>query len=207
MRKELQYFSIDKSYGGNQSWFRDPMMKLGGCGAATACDSCISMGLLHNKTGLYPFDLNQLSKEDYIRFVMEMKPYLRPRVQGINTLKLFIDGFSQYLVDQNESGVRLEAFSGENSLIKAKEAIRQQIGLDLPIPYLLLRHKSQGMKFFVWHWFLIIGYEEFEDDFYVKAVTYGNYHWLSLKELWDTGYKEKGGMVLIKPASKEEKQK
>ncbi len=204
MRKELQYFSIDKSYGGNQSWLRDPMMRLGGCGAATACDSCICLGLLHNKKGLYPYKLDQLSKEDYIRFVMEMKPYLRPRIQGINTLKLFIEGFSQFLADQKEYEVGLEEFSGENSLMKAKEAIRRQIRINLPIPYLLLRHKSQRMKFFVWHWFLIIGYEEFEEEFYVKAVTYGNYHWLSLKELWDTGYKEKGGMVIINTASKEE---
>lgn len=30
MKKELPYFSIGDSFGGNQDWFRDPMMHLGG---------------------------------------------------------------------------------------------------------------------------------------------------------------------------------
>ena len=41
MQKELDYFTIEHSYGGNQDWFWDPMMKIGGCAALTACDSCI----------------------------------------------------------------------------------------------------------------------------------------------------------------------
>lgn len=202
MRKELQYYTIDQSYGGNQSWFRDPMMKLGGCGAATACDSCICLGLYKNKKNLYPYDLNQLSKEDYIRFAMMMKPYLRPRMQGINTLELFIDGFAQYLIEFKDQSISLEGFSRENKVAKAKAIIRQQINQELPIPYLLLRHKSASMKFFLWHWFLIVGYEEQGEDFQVKVATYGNYYWLSLKELWDTGYNDKGGMVLITEKSK-----
>ena len=39
-------------------------------------------------------------------------------------------------------------------------------------------------------------YEETEDDLMVKAVSYGEYKWFSLKELWDTGYDKKGGMIL-----------
>jgi hypothetical protein len=201
MRKELSYFTIDHSYGGNQSWFRDPMMKLGGCGAATACDSCICLGLYKEKEALYPYDIRRLSKEDYIRFAMKMKPYLRPRMQGINTLELFIDGFTQYLSDFSDGRVQLEAFSIENTLDRAKEIIRQQIDQKIPIPYLLLRHKNYTMKNLVWHWFLVIGYEEFEDEFQIKIATYGNYSWLSLNELWNTGYSEKGGMVLIKDKS------
>ncbi len=197
MRKEMSYFTIEHSYGGNQSWFRDPMMKLGGCGAATACDSCICLGLYKERASLYPYDLHRLSKEDYIRFAMKMKPYLRPRMQGINTLELFIDGFHQYLSELREGSIQLEAFSIEHTLDRAKEIIRQQIDQKLPIPYLLLRHKSYSMKDLVWHWFLVIGYEEFEDEFHIKIATYGNYRWLSLKELWNTGYSEKGGMVLI----------
>ncbi len=198
MRKELSYFTIDHSYGGNQSWFQDPMMKLGGCGAATACDSCICLALNKEKASLYPYDLHRLTKEDYIRFAMKMKPYLRPRMQGINTLELFIDGFAKYLSELGEERVRLEAFSGDNTLDKAKEVIREQIENNNPIPYLLLRHKSYSMKHLVWHWFLVIGYEEFEDEFHIKIATYGNYSWLSLKELWNTGYPDKGGIVLLR---------
>ena len=30
----------------------------------------------------------------------------------------------------------------------------------------------------------------------VKAVTYGSWKWISLKDLWDTGYIRKGGFVI-----------
>jgi hypothetical protein len=177
------------------------MMKLGGCGAATACDSCICLGLFKKKETLYPYDLHKLTKEDYIRFAMRMKPYLRPRMQGINTLKRFIDGFLSYLSELGDTSIHLEAFSGDLSLDSAREVIRRQIDRDLPIPYLLLRHKSDSLKNFVWHWFLVVGYEEFEEEMYIKVATYGNYHWLSLKELWNTGYRNKGGMVILEDNS------
>ena len=35
------------------------------------------------------------------------------------------------------------------------------------------------------------------DDVLVKAVTYSGYQWLDLKHLWDTGYENKGGIVLF----------
>ena len=41
MKKELEYFTIDDEFGGNQDWFTNIVMNIGGCGAATACDSCI----------------------------------------------------------------------------------------------------------------------------------------------------------------------
>ena len=49
----------------------------------------------------------------------------------------------------------------------------------------------------MWHWFLIVGYEKTEDDLLVKIATYGKYRWISFKNLWDTGYEEKGGMIII----------
>ncbi|CUX66345.1 hypothetical protein BN3590_03148 [Clostridium sp. C105KSO15] len=52
MKKELSYFRVGDSFGGNQDWFRDPMMHLGGCGAAAACDACINTALHDNRTCL-----------------------------------------------------------------------------------------------------------------------------------------------------------
>ena len=45
MKKELDYFTIEGCYGGNQDWFTNLVMHMGGCAAATACDSCIYFGL------------------------------------------------------------------------------------------------------------------------------------------------------------------
>jgi len=197
MRKELSYFNIENSFGGNQDWFKDPMMKLGGCAAITACDFSLKMALHDNKTHLYPYDIQKLNKEDYIKFAMKMKPYLRPRLKGVNTLKLFIDGIQEYFNDVDEVDLLMQEFHGDMKEEEAAVQIKTQIDNGIPIPYLLLKHKNHNFKDFAWHWFLVVGYEEFEKDFYIKVATYSNAHWLSLNELWETGYKEKGGMVIM----------
>ncbi len=45
-------------------------------------------------------------------------------------------------------------------------------------------------------WFLLTGYKLAVNMCMIKAVTYGTWHWLDLEELWDTGCKRKGGLVL-----------
>lgn len=54
MQKELDYFTIEHSYGGNQDWFWDPMMKIGGCAAVTACDSSIYFDCYKGPPGSIP---------------------------------------------------------------------------------------------------------------------------------------------------------
>ena len=64
MKKELSYFNIGKCFGGNQDWFwYDPMMKLGGCAAATACDLSIYLAMYKNKKKLCPLEAGQLDKK------------------------------------------------------------------------------------------------------------------------------------------------
>lgn len=41
MEKLLDYFIIDGEFGGDQDWFTNIVMHIGGCAAAAACDSCI----------------------------------------------------------------------------------------------------------------------------------------------------------------------
>lgn len=198
MKKELPYFKIEDSFGGNQDWFRDPMMHLGGCGAAAACDVCINTALYDNKAHLYPYDTKKLGKEDYIKFAMKMKPYLRPRIHGIDTLEIFMDGFQDYLKDVGDQDLQLTGCPGDVSVKEAVREVKTQIDRGIPIPFLLLKHEDVNYKDYVWHWFMLVGYEEFEDDFYVKTATYGGYRWISLHGLWNTGYERKGGMVLVK---------
>lgn len=65
MKKELDYFQVEHLYGGCQDWFTDPMMKMGGCAAIAACESCIYFDP-HYGTKLYPFEKNRLGRKDYI---------------------------------------------------------------------------------------------------------------------------------------------
>lgn len=198
MKKQLQYFEIEGEFGGNQDWFTNIVMHVGGCAAATACDSCIYFALKFRKTALYPYDVKSLSKQDYKSFSMKMKPYLKPRRGGIDKLELYIEGFQNYL---NSIGMKLgmEPFAGENQLEKAKEFIMEQIDKGYPIPYLLLHHADrEQFKDFIWHWFLIVGYEERDEDLLITTATYGKATVFSLKEIWNTRYDKKGGMIRYK---------
>lgn len=197
MKKELVYFNIENNYGGNQNWFINPMMKLGGCAAVTACDLSIYFNRLRGSEHLYPFDVNYLTKRDYIKFSNVMKPYLSPRMTGINTLQLYIESVEKYLYDVNDKEISMTSFSGENSLKDGENIIINQIDKEIPIPFLLLKHQNKNLRDLVWHWFLIVGYEKNDDGFFVKIATYGQYRWLSFSELWNTGYEQKGGMVII----------
>ena len=191
MKKELPHFTIDRAYGGSQDWFTDPWMNRGGCGAATACDCCINLDLYFGKH-LYPFDSQQLTRADYIRFSDVMKPYLHPRQSGIDTLELFIDGFGDYLRHAGELGVSMTPFSGAMAAEAAQAAVLRQIDRGLPIPYLNLKHHSPAFRDYEWHC-----YELSAQGLLVKAVTYGSWRWLNLTELWNTDRAPKGGMVLL----------
>ena len=67
-KNELPYFTVgENGYGGAQGWFTDKWMNIGGCAAVTACDSSIYFDL-YRGTRLYPKDMNNITREDYIDF-------------------------------------------------------------------------------------------------------------------------------------------
>ena len=197
MKKELAYFNIDDSYGGNQHWFYNPIIRFGGCAALTSCDLCIYLSLFKDIKHLYPFNINSLQKEDYIKFSKVMKEHLYPRMKGIDTLELYIDGFKSYLEHIKCNEINIKPFSGVNCVDVAQKIVMSQIDKEIPIPFLLLKHKNKKLDEYVWHWFIIAGYKKTYDDLLVKVITYGKYEWISFNELWDNGYEQKGGMIIV----------
>lgn len=196
-RKELKYFYIGDSYGGNQQWFKSFMMRLGGCGAQTACDACIYFAKNFGMKKLCPFADENLSREQYVAFSEVMRPYLRPRMGGINTLSVFIAGFERYIKDRRGT-ITMRALAGEQPYAETSETIKLQIDKGFPIPCLILKHVDPDMSDFVWHWFMLAGYDESgHRTLRVKTVTYGRYKWVALAKLWDTGCEPKGGLVLF----------
>jgi hypothetical protein len=195
VKRELDYFLIDSAYGGIQDWFPDPMMKLGGCAIVTACDSSIYFQKLKGSKTICPLG-SSLTKQAYIQFAEQMKPYLRPRWTGINKLEIYIDGFEKYLSDVGERRLRMHPLPGNRPVREAKQALQEQIDRGLPVPCLLLHHRDKYFEDYDWHWFLLTGYECYEETMMVKAVTYGSWRWLDLEQLWRTGYREKGGLIL-----------
>ena len=196
-KKELPYFHIDGHFGGSQRWFLDPWMHIGGCGALTFCDFLLYQAVCRDREECYPYDRNRLSKRDYRKFGMHMKPYLRPRETGIKDLKTFIDGAEIYLEYSEIQGFTMQPLDGNRPYAEAEAAVIDRLDHDMPVPMLMLKHQDKKFNFFEWHWFLLVGYELKQNICYVKAATYGNEHWLNFNDFWDTGELERGGLVLI----------
>lgn len=198
MRKELEHFYIGNSYGGNQDWFRTFMMRIGGCGAETACESSLYFALHKGIEGIYPFDTARLTKEDYVEFAHMMERYLWPRMTGINKLSIYIDGYSKYLKEHKLDSIRMTGFSGSEPYEKAVATLIAQIDAGYPVPMLILNHREPMLKDYVWHWFIINGYDLDEEGgaVSVKTVNYSRYSWFDFHTMWESGHDHKGGLVL-----------
>ena len=199
IKKTLPHFYIGSSLGGQQEWYSrltDFGMNVGGCAAITACDCAICFERYFGLRGLYPFDSSRLTREDYLRFGKLMEPYLYPRWSGVDKLKLYLDGFGRFLKDRGVE-IKMTGWSGENTAADTWQVIRRQIDSGVPIPCLILNHQSPTLQDYVWHWFLLNGYEASDTEARVQAVTYGVGRWFDFETLWDTGYQRKGGLILF----------
>lgn len=197
MKNELPHFQIGNSYGGNQDWFPTFMMRIGGCGAETACDSSIYFALHRGLSTIAPENAATLSRDDYVSFAYEMKPYLSPRMTGIDRLEIFTDGYDQYLRDRGETRLSMKMLHGTEPYNIARSAVMQQIDHGYPIPTLILNHRNKSLDDYIWHWFLINGYDDTNGQFLVKAVTYSKFEWLDFQQLWNTGHERRGGLILF----------
>ena len=198
-KKELPHFYIGSSLGGQQKWYSrltDFAMNAGGCAAVTACDCAIYFEKYFGLRGLYPFDLENISREDYLRFGKIMERYLWPRWSGVDKLEIYLDGFGRFLKER-DANLKLSAWSGEENFFDTREIICRQIDAGFPIPCLNLKHKEPAFQAYVWHWFILNGCEERDGKFFVKAVSYGVGRWFDLEKLWDTGFEQKGGLILF----------
>ena len=172
MRKELPYFQIGASYGGNQDWFSDVWMRKGGCGAETACDVSVYLAMYRGIAHAYPFRIPAVH-EDYVAFSEIMRPYLSPRWTGIDRLDIYIDGFGSYLRDRGIDSIGLAPWEGTHSYEETRGIVRRQIDAEMPIPCLTLKHRAPSMDFYVWHWYLLTGYEDFDGECAVKITKIG----------------------------------
>ena len=190
---------MEKNTGAGRVCLPDMVMRFAGCAAVTACDRLIYMTLYKNLKNLCPFSTDQLRGRDYVAFFKTVKPYLRPRLMGINRLEIFVVAFKKFLKEHGTFFLDVLPWSGDHDEQDTVNTIRQQIDRGFLIPYLLLHHKNPNFENYEWHWFLLTGYDEKPDGrFMVKAVTYGAYEWLDFAKLWNTGYDRKGGLILFK---------
>ena len=197
LKKELSHYTVGEYYGFNQEWYHDFTMNKGGCAATTAAEACLLFKKNFGIDSLYPYDPQNVTFEDFSRFAMAMKPYLRPRLTGVDRLSLYTEGLSRYFHDAGVSRISIQEFSGNETADDAAAVLIRQIDEGYPVPFLLLAHEDRSLYDFIWHWFLINGYEKDETGLKVKAASYGEYVWLDFYHLWDTGSGRKGGMILF----------
>lgn len=196
-KKILDYFTIEGTPGGNQDWLIEWDMNRGGCAAVTACDLCMLLSRQNKFRKLYPFDPDNISRDDFIKFSAIMKPFLFPRYHGVDFLETYICGLKDYFLSVKSNDLIIEGLSGNVSYEVFAEAIMNQIDDNFPVPFLLLNHYDPELDDFNWHWFNLAGYEETEKDLNVMAVTYGEYKWFGLRRLCDTHYRRKGGIIRV----------
>lgn len=121
---------------------------------------------------------------------------------GCKKPEWYIEGLAKYISDVNEKygtdyQIDMEKFDGTGTVEEAEKIICEQIDKGLPVPYLMLRHLNvEKYKDFIWHWFLVVGYEKNEQGMWIDVATYGEKVRLDLMELWKTGCEEKGGIVI-----------
>ena len=195
----MPHFYVEDSLGGQQKWYprlTDFGMNVGGCAAISACDCSIYFAKYFGLP-LYPFDLQNVKREDYLEFGRIMEPYLYPRWSGVDKLEIYLDGCDRFLRDHNVTNLKLSAWSGENNFDDSRQIVQRQIDVDLPIPFLMLKHKLPELEHYVWHWFILNGYEVRGEKFFVQAVSYGVGKWFDFATLWDTGFERKGGLILF----------
>ena len=198
MKVELPYFYVGESLGGQQEWLPEYMMRVGGCAAVTACDCAIYFELYKGLKNLYPFDTQKVLKSDYIKFTDTMKPYLHPRWSGIDKLSIYIEGFGKFLESRREKSLQISGWEGDANFESTHLILKYQIDNGYPVPCLTLNHKNPLLEDYVWHWFLLTGYEVVNGNWFVKAVSYGFGRWLNFDLLWDTGFDKKGGLIIFR---------
>lgn len=232
-KRNIDYFQIEGTPGGNQEWCTDFWMYLGGCGALAACDLSICLARNYGLKECYPGDAFNLTKKEYVDFSTKMKPYIHPRVGGVTKLSMFTDGCGQYLKDCGYQA-EFETLDGDKSYEEAKTFVAKAMDRNLPVIYLMLRHRDKEFKDLNWHWFCITGYEvkkeekkknQVETDdiktngidkvkgktnteekrIYLNYHTYGEALSVDFKRLWNTGMYKKGGMVALKNIVKDKK--
>lgn len=200
--KNIDYFEIEGTPGGNQEWCTDFWMYLGGCGALAACDLSICLARNYGLAECYPGDADNLTRKEYVDFSTEMKPYIHPRVGGVTKLSMFTDGCGQYLRDCGYFAA-FETLDGNNTYEEAEAFVMNALERNLPVIYLMLRHRDKEFKDLNWHWFCITGYRvEEKEKVYLNYHTYGEALSVNFKRLWNTGMYKRGGIVALKKISK-----
>ncbi|MEA4852891.1 MAG: hypothetical protein VB082_01295 [Christensenella sp.] len=197
MKKELDFIRIDGTYyGGDQNWHTHKMMKLGGCSAVCACETCIWLAKRFGEyRALYPFDIADVCKKDFLRFFEIMFQYLHPGIGGLTSIDKFERMLGKYIMTTGTK-MGMQKVYGRESYETAKKFFISSIDNGIPVMFLMLKHADPAFDEYEWHWFNLTGYEiTVEGRLNAIFATWGSRHVFDFQRAWETGRYWKGGMV------------
>lgn len=197
--RELQFLDIGGAYGGDQHWFKSPMMNLGGCSTVCACHAAALLAARGDGRGtLCPFEGLTVTKKEFRPFFKEMFKYVYPGRRGMPKLSMFADGFAAY-ADAKNCAVSFELLEGCEPCEKADDLVRRAVDEGYSAQFLLLEHHDRDIDDIEWHWFTITGYERRSDGgLDVAFSTWGERRAIDLARLWDNRKEEKGGVLVVR---------
>lgn len=90
-----------------------------------------------------------MTKAAYLELGMIMKPYLKPRITGIDKLSIYMEGFTNYLCDRGINDLILTGWSGNHSYESSAELVNTRLMPDGPCRTLILStaHLAFGILF------------------------------------------------------------
>ena len=141
MEKRLKYFYIGNSQGGQQTWSRDPMLKLGGCAIVSVTDILIYLKKFLG-VNVYPYTVDEPSRKDYVEYMRILKPYLGPGFRGVDTLEMYMDGFNKYMSHIDNRSVNVRPVYGEEPYKTAVQELGSSLEKGIPCACLLLKHRD-----------------------------------------------------------------
>ena len=195
---DIDFLDIDGAFGGSQYWFKKPAMYYGGCSTVCACHvAALAAAKKDGREALCPFDGLAVTKKQFRPFFRDMFKYVYPGPRGMPKISLFEAGLAKY-ADSKGCAFDFEGVEGNESYLSAESLITRSIDGGFSPQFLLLNHTDAQIDDIEWHWFSITGYERREGDIEVAFSTWGERRTISLRRLWETGCREKGGVIVAR---------
>ena len=179
------------SYGLSQEWYKHFIQVLAGCGATVAATIYIYE--------LQKNNYKQYDEKNCLIFMEILWEYLTPGFRGLNSTKMFTNGFSSFLKDNNLSyECKLLDLSPKNKkeFNEVVDFIKSSLEDDIPIAFLNLCN-GEEKNLDKWHWVTIISLIIENDNYFVEILDDTEIKKIDIK-MWYKTFKNNGGLISFK---------
>lgn len=182
--------------GYDQNWYKKKWQRMSGCGPSVGATVSLY---------LFKQDDNPIAFDDAISLHQSMWEYITPTIKGVSTLDRFSKGYQKYC-EANHVDVQLKQICIEkknNNIQQIIAFIVDHIDQNHPIAFLNLHHGNQK-NLESWHWTLLVGYQNREDDVIVQLLDNGSQIEINMNE-WLKTTTSGGGMIAFNYKQQKEK--